>query len=300
MEVNLTPLQQAIWRTLAYADVFDYPLRLEEIQRYLVGMAAPLESVKAVLEQSSYLFIKTGEFYSLPERESIISVRERREKVAVCLWRDACNYGRVIAGLPFVRMVAVTGSLAMNNVEANADIDYLIITAPTRLWLCRLFVLIAVRLAALQGVSLCPNFFLTQNALSIPQQSYYAAHEFAQMVPLSGLDIYERMRSLNQWVNDFLPNANGVPRIAGEIPHANSAYWIRPLLEVILMTSPVNWLELWEMDRKIRKLSRENMGNPEAIFTGDQCKGHSNQHAHKTEALLNERLAHFSLEVIIE
>jgi len=48
-------------------------------------------------------------------------------------------------------MVAITGSLAMNNVENNPDIDYLVVTVGGRLWMVRAMVLAAARLAALHG-----------------------------------------------------------------------------------------------------------------------------------------------------
>jgi hypothetical protein len=288
---------RAILNTVVYADIFDYPLTLTEIHRYLTGACAPLETVSALV--AAHRFLRpVGGYYTLPGRESIVQTRERREKEAPRLWREARAYGRIIAGLPFVRMVAVTGSLAMNNVEANADIDYLIVTTPGRLWLCRLLVLVVVRLAAFRGISLCPNFLLTENALEIPAHSLYAAHEFVQMVPLSGLDVYQRMRALNPWVNDFLPNVDGLSPTAGEAAGTDSAFGLRPLLERIFMTPPGAWLERWEMGRKIRKLSRENTGNPEAIFNADLCKGHSNRHGQRTEMSLNERLTRLSLETV--
>jgi hypothetical protein len=50
------------------------------------------------------------------------------------------------------------------------------------------------------------------------------------------------------------------------------------------------------MGRKIRKLSLENMGNPEAIFSADLCKGHSNRHGQRTAISLNEQLTRLELE----
>jgi hypothetical protein len=230
-------INRAILNTVVYADIFDYPLTLTEIHRYLTSACASLEVVSRLA--AAHRFLRpVGGYYTLMGREAIISTRARREKKAIRLWREAHYYGRIIAGLPFVRMVAVTGSLAMNNVEADADIDYLIVTTPGRLWLCRLLVLVIVRLAAFRGISLCPNFLLTQNALEIPEHSLYAAHEFVQMVPLSGLDLYLRMRTLNPWVWDFLPNASGLPEEAGDLPGTDPALGLRPLLEWVLMTPP--------------------------------------------------------------
>src|SRR5215211_8456884 len=44
-------IEQAVLRTVAYADVFDHPLTVPEAHRYLVGVAAPAASVHAALER---------------------------------------------------------------------------------------------------------------------------------------------------------------------------------------------------------------------------------------------------------
>jgi hypothetical protein len=288
---------RAILNTALYADIFDYPLTLPEIHRYLVGSSASLEAVSESLAGDRFLR-KVGRYYTLQGRECIVETRERREQIAAHLWPEAIRYGRMIASLPFVRMVAVTGSLAMNNVDVDADIDYLIVTTPGRLWLARLLSLVVTRLAAFRGISLCPNFLLTQEVLEISEHSLYSAHEFVQMIPLSGMELFQRMRSLNLWVQDFLPNAYGLSPLAEDYPVAASAPLFRPLLEWILLTPPGAWLERWEMDRKIRKLSRQNPDNPEAIFSADICKGHADRHGLRTKLSMDERLARLELELV--
>ncbi|HEY3312245.1 MAG TPA: hypothetical protein VGK00_11455 [Anaerolineales bacterium] len=287
-----SPLQRAILDTVMYADIFDYPLTAEEIQRYLPDFPTTLESVKACLETG--WLPRNLCYYALPGRESIFAVRERREGTSRRLWSEARSYGRLIAGLPFVRMLAVTGSLAMNNVEARADIDYLIVTRPGSLWLCRLLVLGIVRLASWRGVNLCPNYLLSQNVLAFSEHNLYSAHEFAQMVPLSGDQVYRQMWDLNPWVRDFLPNLDQVHPALLKPVETPLASWIKSVLEALLLTPPLAWLERWEMQRKIRKLTLENSGNPETGFSADLCKGHSNRHGWRTRTAFQTRLNSFT------
>lgn len=277
---DLSALQSAILHTVSYADIFDYPLKTTEIHRYLTGLSAPLEVVEQALPG---LLQSCGAYYSLPGREALAAIRQRREGAAARLWPIAVRFGRWIARLPFVRMVAVTGSLAMDNVEPDADLDYLIVTTPGRLWTCRAFTLALGRLAALWGVRLCPNYLVSQRALEFTPQNIYVAHELTQMVPLAGLDVYSQIRACNRWVENFLPNAADAPLSRYPPPvadfSAGSAAWLEALL---LQVPSLDQFEAWEMQRKIRKLQRENIENPEAIFSPDCCKGHSQRHAQKT------------------
>jgi hypothetical protein len=188
-------------------------------------------------------------------------------------------------------MLAVTGSLAVNNAVTSADIDYFLVTAPGRLWTCRALVVAIGKLAARQGLNLCPNYIVTTDALTFPDQNLYTAHEIAQMVPLYGLDIYAKIRRQNAWVADFLPNADGAPPVSAPIKLAGTNPALRPVFESALRTPPGDWLERWEMDRKVRRLSVEQAGSGESAFSADVCKGHDQRHGSRTKQLLGSKVS---------
>src|SRR5690242_6496231 len=169
-------IDRAVLRTVAYADVFDYPLQALEVHRYLHGTAATVEATEVALAACSALggalSCRDG-FYTLRGREGLVAVRDRRAAIAARLWPAALTYGRLIAGLPFVRMVAVTGSLAWDNVDDGGDIDYLIVTEPGRLWVCRWLSALVGRAARLEGVILCPNYVISTRALALADRSLY-------------------------------------------------------------------------------------------------------------------------------
>ncbi len=294
-EVSLRPvwvetglLKRAILHTLSYADVFDYPLTTSEVHRYLTAQQATVGEVGQALDEmaDSCTIVRIGKWFVLPGRALLAEIRHRRSEIATDLWHKAVRYGRVIALLPFVRMVAVTGSLAMYNTEQGKDIDFMLVTAANRLWTCRALVIVVARLAALEGVNLCPNYLVTTSALDFHERSLYVAHEVTQMIPLSGFDIYCQIRSLNAWTDDYLPNAQGMPHPYPGVK--SSSRWQR-LLEAPLALVPVGRFEQWEMKRKIGKLSREQSSSLEAYFSADVCKGHLDRHKQRTETLLDER-----------
>jgi hypothetical protein len=288
-ETAFEQLSNAILQTAAYADVFDYPLTSGEIHRYLIGLHAPRKEVERFLEDSP-LLSRVGNYYSLPNREKLVETRRRRERVSALLWPQAIVYGRIIARLPFIRMVAITGALAVNNTDERDDIDFFIVTEPGRLWFCRGLVLMVRRAAVLQGVTLCPNYLISLRTLDFADRTLYTAHEITQMVPLAGLDVYEQIRKRNNWVQRFLPNANSAPATPLNPFQPVSRTLGRPVWEAILRTKPFSTVERWEMDRKIHRLRRDQAASPESDFSADWCKGHELRHQARTYAALNERL----------
>src|SRR5437763_11302992 len=108
-------LERAIVQAVAYADVFDYALTADEIHRYLIGVPASRGVVRAVLANSRPAAIaRSGRYFTLVGHESSVDTRRARAASAATYWRRAVRYGRAMSNLPFVRMVGVTGALAMD------------------------------------------------------------------------------------------------------------------------------------------------------------------------------------------
>ena len=278
-----------VFQTLAYADVFDYPLTAPEVYRYLASTKASFDEVAQALADET-LFTRVGDYFTLCGREGIVETRKRRAQVAAQLWVKAERYGRIIASLPFVRMVAVTGSLAMNNADEGKDVDYMIVTAPNRLWTCRGLSLLVARFAKLEGVRLCPNYLVTTNALTLNERSLYVAHELVQMIPLSGLETYREMLRLNDWIYDYLPNARSVPGARETVEPGDEQSLIRRISEILFSLHFGSWFEKWEMNRKITRLSQEQSSSMESYFSADVCKGHIDKHGENVVTALAVRL----------
>jgi hypothetical protein len=287
-------LHEAVLRTLLYADLFGYPMTVEEIHRYLVGVAASQGEVAAALESEPLRarLVSQPPYYALAERHLHFTQRRDRGVASSVLWPLARRYARRIAALPFVQMVAVTGALAVDNPrQAGDDLDYIIVAQPGRTWVVRLLAIVLVRLAQLRRVELCPNYILDSAHLEMAERTLFTAHELAQMAPCYGLDMHRRLLTANAWARAFLPNAfdaNGAVELA---PSAGWR-WLKRLGEALLGGRLGDALERWERERKIRRLAGQALdaGTLAACFNEGVCKGHMHDYGRRIQTAFDERV----------
>jgi len=292
----MQPLEAAILRTVLYADVFNFPMKLEEIHHFLISdEPTSISEIDQTLNQSPILKQKLrriGDYfiYSGTDDE-LIQVRQKHEASSQFLWPHAIGWGRWLAALPYVRMVALTGALAVRNAaDDDDDLDYFLVTAPHRVWLARAFAIIVVRIGRLRGVTICPNYVLAETNLVQTRRDIFLAHEVAQMIPIYGNDYYRRFREENDWVYAQLPNAIDPFFDEAEIK-IGSRNLLKRFLEVVCGGAVGNRLEQWEYRRKLKRFATDlQTPHSSAQVDDTQVKGHFNDHGHPALLKYAQRL----------
>ncbi len=284
-----SPIEMAVLETLAYSDIFDYPLSLEELMRYLPipadrdALKNQIAAIPSVARDDS-----TG-FYHLAGRGNIIAVRRAREAASRSSFNRALAYGKILGQFPFARMAAMTGSLAMLNLSANADMDFMLVTAPNRLWIARALAVTFGRLMRLTGDRICVNLLVSENSLEWSRHDLYSAREMGQMIPISGMTVYRRLRESNPWVASFLPNAGSAPGHSPDTPRQSGSR-LQRFLELLLPETLAARLDSLLMDFQLRRIIREYGQGLESNFTIDLCQGNFHNHRTRTDDAFQARL----------
>lgn len=212
-------MEKAILKTLIYADIFDYPLTIFEIHKWLIGEKATLRQVEKVLgkmhQVSSIKYY--GGYYFLPGRDELVAKRLTRRRQSIVHLRKAKVLTSFLKVIPWIKLVGISGGLAMDNAGKLDDIDLFIVTSKNRLWLARL---LALNLLSLTGQrrkvndfgrkiagKLCLNILLEEDRLEQSNKDIYLAHEVLQMRVLWQRDgVYSKYLLDNEWAFRFLPN----------------------------------------------------------------------------------------------
>ena len=207
-------LQKSILKTVVYADVFDYPLTFEQLKKFLI---TPQKRNFSLRDIEKGQIVHKGDYFFLKDRQKIVEIRQNKERYCQKKLRVAQKIAHLLKIVPFLKMVAVTGNLAMGNADQDDDIDFLVVTARGRLWLSRFLVVVLIEILGKRRHpketqvkdKICLNMFLDEDHLKIPkkEQNLFSAHEILQLKPLWQKDnLYQKLLKQNQWVERFLGN----------------------------------------------------------------------------------------------
>jgi hypothetical protein len=298
----MQPLEEAILRTILYADVFNFPMRIEEIHHFLLNSYAVSQPQIAQLIQQSPILRQHVEqnqapYYVLRGRSELIAVRTERERASQKLWPQAVYWGRWLARLPFVRMVAITGALAVHNAaHEDDDLDFILVTQANRVWTARALAILLVRIGKVFRVTICPNYVVAETNLAQSRRDTFMAHEVVQMIPLYGHPTYNQFRADNRWVEEQLANAD-TPFYRETEP--TFRLWERSLKqagEFLLGGGLGNSIERWEYQRKVKRFQQDSKTpHSAAQLDAQHVKGHFNDHGHPVLVKFEHRLRQLGL-----
>lgn len=205
-------LDDGEFTSLTYHNIFDYPLSFSELIKW-----RGTTKTKIGNSESRQIKYKNG-FYFFENRDGIVFKRLLRKRISARKLRLANKAGSILSLIPTIRLVAVTGALAMENVSDESDIDLMLISKKGTLWTTRFLSTFLLRVLKVptrkfgdktQKDKICLNMWLDEGDLVWKKpRNIYTAHEIAQVIPLVNKEsTYEKFILKNRWIAEYWPKA---------------------------------------------------------------------------------------------
>ena len=231
---QLIRLRRSILRTLAYFDIFSYPLTADEIYHNLGDNHTSIEEVKSVLKKLSenkFVYQK-DKFFLLKDNDNYINRRKSGNYLAENSLKTARRVSRLISRFPFIRGILLSGSISKGFMEKDSDIDYFIITHPNRVWFSKLMLMMFKKIFLFNSKKIfCINYFVDSENLEIHEKNIFTATETVTLLPTFGKEYYEQFYEINAWTKDFYPN---FPKRTTEGIIERKNGWLKSTIEKIL------------------------------------------------------------------
>lgn len=316
METGPPDIEQAILATLAYHDILNIPLTATEIWRYLFkgnfSVTNPCELDH--VQQGLLLLVKNEKiqtnygYYFFPNRLDLVEKRLKMHALAQIKWKRLRRIAWFLQAIPFLEMVAASGSLARDFTHKDSDLDVLLVTKAGRIWTVRFIVTVILDLFRLRrrptGPTrdlVCLNHYLAEDGLALPYQSLYTALEYAHVGPLIGEKVCTRFREANRvWIEKYL--ARLLPDDVNNLKQVQKSAVLNTfklLGEFLLGGATGKSLELWLGKRQKERINK----NEENTSVGGRIVAsplHLEFHPHSKEAPLlkkfNLRMDEMNLE----
>lgn len=207
---------KAILTTLAYRSVFNSTLSFHQLATFLITdeeVDVTLFSNRLQnLLRAKKIGKKKGKYYLPGKKPLSWGLRgrysmEHSESVQHAI--------KILGKIKWIKMLAITGSVAAHNAKKADDIDIFVITEKNRLWITRFYVVLLLKALNLyrsdkdSAGKICPNIFVDEDEMEWAKErrNIYIAHEVVMMHPIINRDnIYFKFIKKNDWVFSHFAN----------------------------------------------------------------------------------------------
>jgi len=272
----MTDLEHAVYQTIRYANLFDMPVTVTNVWRALlvpdperslppevrhqrwhgqsaVRMAAVRQALDELCAQG--VVEKERGYYFLASRSDMYAIRQRRFVLAQHKWQLTRRAAAWLKLAPFVRMIALSGSLAVANTKPSSDLDLFVVVQRGHIWTGRLLILLVSQALGLRRKhwnveapdKVCLNHYVASHALTIPTdiRNMYTAMLYQHLVPVYGMPTFLAFQRANAgWIKRFLMyiEAPVVPSVLA-VPTGRLRRQTKRWVEQLLTEPLFSWVE---------------------------------------------------------
>jgi predicted nucleotidyltransferase len=259
-----------ILQTIIYYDILNFPLTSFETWKYLLAEnSCTLGEVVEALESDDLKnsIEEFRGFYFLKGRKDLVERRIQCDKNSAVKFEIAEKAARWLRYTPFVKMLAVTGTLAMKNCEKDSDIDFFVVLEKGRIFTGRLLVTLIVHLIGRRRHGrkiknrICLNYFITDESLEVQRQDLFAANEYCFIYTLLGHNVFQKFCRTNlEWIKKLKPNwqVSDLKPARYFVEHGGLSSFIQKSFESLINILWGDRIEAWQKRCQIARIE----GNP--------------------------------------
>jgi predicted nucleotidyltransferase len=197
----------SILKPIVYFSLFNHPLTKDEIflfsdETNKHNLTSELDKLKdtGILKEVDNYFLIDNNLKNIKKR---IHGNFEAKKVMPKVKKVAA----FVSKFPFIKGVAISGSLSKGYFDHESDFDFFVITKEKRVWVSRVFFAAYKRLFLKNSYKeFCVNYFVSTTTLEIEEKNRFTATEIATVIPLFGEQEFKNFYKANDWVTGFFPN----------------------------------------------------------------------------------------------
>lgn len=280
-------INRAIIETLAYFDVFEYPLTYPELYRYL--WRSPKTTLSEIIQTTRQMdqVIERDGFVMFKDRTSLPRIRQHRYAESELKWNKRRWFIRLLSYLPGVEAIFIVNTFAYHNVQTDSDIDLLIVTKPRAIWATRFYTTLTAKVLSVRPKptqikdAVCLSFYVTPTGLTHlkdlrrDNDDALEAYWLAQAMPVYDPSGYAKQIAKSEWLMSVLPNNQPVQQhINRSIKHTWLHNVTHTLGKLLLWNKLLKSLQLWIMPKRLKELSGP-LETGVVVLTDDLLKFHT-------------------------
>lgn len=267
-------LMKAAVATVAFYDVFDYPLTVEEISYRMIGAWATADRLRAVLggvardadgvggvrpvcslSVANPPLVSCDGLYVLPGREELVARRAAGQVHHDRLLTHVRRAARLFHFVPFLRGVFLCNRLAMAQADAASDIDVLVVVRRGHLFFVRAVLLGIFHILGLRrhGARIagrfCFSFMIDDAHLDMSaharENDVYFASWILLLRPIYGVqygsrDLLRDVLRENSWIHSLFPHPENRQSCTFAPVNDRPADYLAVALHIV--TTPIRYL----------------------------------------------------------